>query len=36
MTEATNYVSGEHFVQRGETHGSHAGPLLKNKDEAVV
>jgi hypothetical protein len=36
MTEATNYVSGEDFVQRGGTHGSHAGPLLKSKDEAVV
>jgi hypothetical protein len=36
MSEATNYVSGEDFVQHGGTHGSPVSPLLQGKGQAVV
>ena len=36
MTEATNYISGEDFVQHGGTYGAHVSPLLQSKGEAVV
>jgi hypothetical protein len=36
MSEATNYVSGEDFVQHGGTQGSPVDPLLKDKGQADV
>jgi hypothetical protein len=36
MSEATNYVSGEDFVQHGGTHGSLVSPLLQSRGQALV